>query len=69
MIELLEVKNYDKHHHYGTDWVTEFILKSDEELTLDKAFEWLKDNNYSPYGACEFKKIDDNKYLYKTVMY
>ena len=34
MFELIEVKNYDTHHRYGTDWHTDYIIKSDEELKI-----------------------------------
>ena len=35
MFEVKNVKNYDEHHSYGTDWVTEYEINSDEKLTID----------------------------------
>ena len=32
MFELIEVRNYDTHHRYGTDWHTDYIIKTDEKL-------------------------------------
>ena len=43
MFELIEVRNYDTHHRYGTDWHTDFIIKTDEEHDIDSLFNRLKE--------------------------
>lgn len=68
MFEVIEIKNYDTYHSYGTDWHTDFVIKTDEEHTTQTLFERLKELNYSPYGQISSEKTEDG-YIYKTVMY
>ena len=68
MFKLVEIKNYDTHHSYGTDWHTDYIIKTDEEHTTETLFKRLKKLNYSPYGQISIEKTTDG-YIYKTVMY
>lgn len=51
MFEIIEIKDYDTHHRYGTDWHTDFIIKTDEEHDTDSLFHKLKELGYSPYGG------------------
>lgn len=69
LIKLLNVEVYDEYHSYGTDWVNEYTLESDKELTSEKAVNWLFENHHSPYGNIFFKKIEENKYILKSIMY
>lgn len=68
MFEITEIKNYDTHHSYGTDWHTDYVIKTDEEHTIDTLFDKLKQMNHNPYGVTTIVKIDTG-YIYKTVMY
>ncbi|MGN1153821.1 MAG: hypothetical protein ACI4S3_07310 [Candidatus Gastranaerophilaceae bacterium] len=68
MFEVVEIKRYDTYHSYGTDWHTDFIIKTDEEYDIKQIFNKLKDLGYSPYGQLSLEKTDDG-YIYKTVMY
>ena len=68
MFEVVKIKKYDVCHSYGTDWHTDFYIKTDEEHTIDSLFERLKALNYSPYGEISSEKTKDG-YIYKTVMY
>ena len=68
MFEVIEIKNYDTHHSYGTDWHTDFIIKTDEEHDIDSLFNRLKELGHSPYGQISIEKNPDG-YIYKTVMY
>ena len=43
MFEVVEIKNYDTHHRYGTDWHIDFIIKSDEEHDTGSLFDKLKE--------------------------
>ena len=43
MFELTEVKNYDTHHRYGTDWHTDYYIKTDEKLTFDEVIRKLRE--------------------------
>ena len=66
--EVVETKRYDTHHSYGTDWHTDYIIKSDEEHTTETLFYRLKELGYDPYGVVSSEKTPDG-YIYKTVMY
>ena len=68
MFEVVEIKNYDTHHSYGTDWHTDFIIKTDEKHDIDSLFNKLKELGHSPYGQITLEKTPDG-YIYKTVMY
>ena len=68
MFEVVEIKKYDTHHSYGTDWHIDYVIKTDEEHTTDTLFERLKELNYSPYGVVSSEKTTDG-YIYKKVMY
>lgn len=68
MFEVVEIKKYDTYHSYGTDWHTDFVIKTDEEHTTETLFERLKELNYSPYGVISSEKTKYG-YIYKTVMY
>lgn len=68
MFEVVEIKNYDTRHRYGTDWHTDYIIKTDEEFDIDKMFDKLKELGHSPYGEITLEKTDDG-YIYKAVMY
>ena len=66
--EVVETKRYDTHHTYGTDWHTDYIIKTDEEHDTDSLFYRLKELGYDPYGVVSSEKIPGG-YIYKTVMY
>ena len=68
MFEVIETKRYDTHHRYGTDWHTDYIIRTDEEHDTDSLFNRLKELGYDPYGVVSIEKTPDG-YIYKTVMY
>ena len=68
MFEVVEIKKYDTYHSYGTDWHTDFVIKTNEEHTINSLFEQLKALNYSPYGDITVEKTQDG-YIYKSIMY
>ena len=68
MFEIIETKRYDTHHRYGTDWHTDYIIKTDEEHDTDSLFYRLKELGYDPYGVVSSEKTPGG-YIYKTVMY
>lgn len=68
MFEVVEIKNYDTHHRYGTDWNTDYYIKTDEEHTMESLFEKLLNLGHSPYGVTTVEKTKDG-YIYKTIMY
>ena len=35
MFEVVEIKKYDTYHSYGTDWHTDFYIKTNEEHTIN----------------------------------
>lgn len=63
MFEIISIKNYDTYHSYGTDWHTDYAIKSNEKLSINDI---IKKCNAS--GECELEKTD-NGYILKTVMY
>lgn len=63
MFEITEIKNYDTHHRYGTDWHTDYIIKSDEELNIGQVIE-----KCNACGKCTLKKTE-NGYILETIMY
>lgn len=68
MFEVLEIKNYDTHHRYGTDWHTDYIIKTDDVHDTDSLFHKLKELGYDASGVISSEKTPDG-YIYKTVMY
>jgi len=68
MFEVEKIVNYDTYHSYGTDWHTDFYIKTDEEHTINSLCNKLKEMNYSPYGDIILEKTD-NGYIYKSRMY
>ena len=68
MFEVVEIKNYDTHHRYGTDWHTDYVIKTDEEYHIDGLYNRLKELGHDPSGVISSVKTPDG-YIYKTVMY
>jgi hypothetical protein len=70
MFKVVEVKNYDEHHHYGTDWVTDYICETDENITdVNELIEKVKGQNHAPCGECMLKTQEDGKIVLNTRMY
>lgn len=70
MFELIEVRNYDTHHRYGTDWHTDYIIKTDEKLNIDEVIKKLQEIGINPYGECKLKKVDErDEIILETIMY
>lgn len=63
MFKLIESKSYDSYHSYGTNWHTDYIIESDENLNIDDVIEKCKAS-----GVCQLEKTN-NGYILKTVMY
>lgn len=63
MFRLIEIKNYDTYHKYGTDWHTDYIIESDEKLSINDIVEKCKAS-----GVCRLEKTD-NGYILRTAMY
>lgn len=69
-MELKEIKNYDEHHSYGTDWVTEYICYSDKDLEIDETIAELKKLGHEVYGQIKQIYDDETKELrLKAIMY
>lgn len=69
MFEVIEIKNYDTHHRYGTDWNTDYICKTDEKINdLTALIKKVESVGYSPCGSCSMEEKDGNIIL-KTAMY
>lgn len=64
MFKVVEIKNYDTHHRYGTDWHIDYHVESDKELTLDEVIEELKKLGHEPCGCVS---LEEN--VLKTTMY
>lgn len=71
MFELIEIRSYDTHHRYGTDWHTDYIIKTDEEIkTIDEVIERLNKMDKYPFGACKLKFVKErNEIILETIMY
>lgn len=63
MFEIIEIKNYDTNSRYGTDWHTDYFIKTDQEMTIQEIIEKCK-----ACGECTLEK-SENGYILKTVMY
>ena len=64
MFELVEIKNYDTYHSYGTDWHTDCHFKTNKKLNLYETIGELKKLGHEPAGALSL-----NKNVLKTVMF
>lgn len=70
MFEIIEVKNYDTHHRYGTDWHTDYIIKTDENLNINEVIEKLQELGKNPCGVCKLRKVDErDEIILETIMY
>ena len=70
MFELTEVKNYDTHHRYGTDWHTDYYIKTDEKLTFDEVIRKLRELKHNPCGECKLIVDEEkNEMVLETIMY
>ena len=43
MFELIEIRNYDTRHRYGTDWHTDYHIETDENLNINEVIEKLQE--------------------------
>ena len=68
MFKVVEVKDYDVHERYGTDWHTDYHIETDEDLNIDEVIEKLRVLGYNAYGSMTLKK-KDNQMVLETVMY
>ena len=72
MFELIDVKNYNTHHHYGTDWHTDYVIKTDEKITnVDEIIEKLQQIGKNPNGVCNLKFVEGKNQIIvlETVMF
>lgn len=70
MFELIEIRNYDTHHRYGTDWHTDYIIKTDENLNIDEVIEKLQELGKEPCGSCKLRSVEGtNEIILETIMY
>ena len=70
MFELIEVRNYDTHHRYGTDWHTDYIIKTDENLNIHQVIERLQVLGKNPCGKCKLRKVEErDEIILETIMY
>lgn len=70
MFELIEIRSYDTHHRYGTDWHTDYIIKTDENLNINEVIEKLQELGKNPYGECKLRKVDErDEIILETIMY
>ena len=68
MFEVVEIKNYDTHHTYGTDWHTDYIIKTDKKYTVSTIIEELEKKDYSICGNILLEKTEGG-YILKTILY
>lgn len=69
MFEVTEVKQYDKHTNYGTDWCTDYYISTNQSIdTIEQVIDKLIALGYQPYGQCSLKRQDD-KIILQTIMY
>lgn len=64
MFKLLEIKNYDKHNSYGTDWCTDYYFETDMDLDINGVITELQKLGHNPCGECN---LVGN--VLKTIMY
>ena len=70
MFELIEIRNYDTHHRYGTDWHTDYIIKTDENLNINEVIEKLQELGKNPCGSCKLRAVKEtNEIILETIMY
>ena len=70
MFELIEIKNYDTRHSYGTDWHTDYIIKTDEDLNIQELIKKLQELGQQPCGNCKLKKVEGkNEIILETITY
>lgn len=70
MFELIKIRNYDTHHRYGTDWHTDYIIKTDENLNINEVIEKLEELGKNPCGVCKLRTVKEtNEIILKTIMY
>lgn len=55
-IDELVIRQYDKHHRYGTDWITEYNYVTKEELTKEQFDKIIDAQENKPYGQIEYHK-------------
>lgn len=68
MFTVVEVKQYDSHSSYGTDWHTDYYIESDEQLDIDRVIDRLTNAGHNVYGECTLTKTN-NGYKLQTIMY
>ena len=69
MFKVLEIKNYNTNHSYGTDWHTDYICETDEEINSEtELIEKVKETGHEPCGEISMDK-KDGKIILKTKMY
>lgn len=70
MFELIEIRNYDTHHRYGTDWHTDYIIRTDENLNINEVIEKLQELGKNPCGECKLREVKEtNEIILETIMY
>ena len=70
MFEVVEIKKYDTYHSYGTDWHTDYIIKTDENLNINEVIEKLQELGKNPCGACKLRKVEGKEeIILETIMY
>lgn len=70
MFELVEIRSYDTHHRYGTDWHTDYIISTDEKLNIDEVIAKLNELGKYPSGECKLRKVEGRyEIILETIMY
>lgn len=71
MFKVVEIKNYDIHHRYGTDWHTDYEIETDEKFnTIDEVLEKMKELGHNVYGEIKMKTWhNENKIVIESIMY
>ena len=69
MFEVVDVDKYDINYRYGTDWVTDYICETDEDIEdIDTLIEKVKQCNYNPCGMCDYV-LKEDKIILRTRMF
>lgn len=70
MFKLIEIRNYDTHHRYGTDWHIDYIIKTDENLNINEVIEKLQELGKNPSGVYKLRTVKEtNEIILETIMY
>lgn len=70
MFKVVDVENYDRRTAYGIEYHTNYVIESDEELSIDEVIEKLTQEGQVVCGQCKLKRYEyKNELILETVMF